>query len=102
MLPIDVHGMSRAALVEFRKGLNEQLRRVDEVLRRTDPHGLQLTIRTTTEDPAHVITVLDIAERIVCESIGKGFEVHITEQAYAGATMWESKTIAELRDVYRP
>lgn len=100
MLPINVQGMSRAALVEFRKGLSEQLRRVDDVLKKTDPHGLQLTIRTTTEDPAHVAAVLDIAEQLVVNSMGKGLEIHITEQTYAGATMWESKTIAELREKY--
>ncbi len=101
MFPINVLGMSRDALVEFRKGLTAQLRRVDEVLKKTDPHGIQLTIRTTTEDPAHVAHVLDIAEQIVAASVGKGLEIHITEQAYAGATMWESKTIAELREQYQ-
>lgn len=101
MLPINVLGMSREALVEFRKGLGEQLRRVDEALRKTDPHGLQLTIRTTTEDPAHVAAVLDIAEQTVMASVGKGLEINITEQVYAGATMWESKTLAELREKYQ-
>lgn len=100
MLPIDVQGMSREALVAFRKGLSEQLRRVDAALMKTDPHGLQLTIRTTTEDPAHIAAVLDIAEQVVVTSSGKQLEINITEQAYAGATMWESKTIAELREKY--
>lgn len=101
MLPINVLGMSREALQEFRKGLSEQLRRVDEVLKKTDPHGLQLSIKTTTADPSHVTAVLDIAEQIVVASAGKGLEIHITEQVYAGATMWESRTIAELREKYQ-
>ena len=101
MLPINVQGMSRDELVEFRKGLSEQLRRVDAVLKHTDPHGLSLTIRTTTADPSHVMAVLDIAEQIIVSSSGKGLELQITEQAYAGATMWEHKTIAELREKYQ-
>ena len=101
MLPINVLGMSREALVEFRKGLSELWRRVDEALKKTDPHGLQLTIRTTTEDPAHVTAVLDIAEQVVVTSSGKRLEMQITEQVYAGATMWESSTIAEMREKYQ-
>ena len=101
MMPINVTGMSREALVEFRKGLSEQLRRVDYALRATDPHGLQLTIRTTTEDPAYVAHVLEIAERVIAKSSGKNLEISINEQAYAGATMWEDTSIAELREKYK-
>lgn len=101
MLPINVQGMSRDALVAFRKGLSEQLRRVDEALRKTDPHGLQLTIRTTTEDTAYVAHVLEIAESVIAKSSGKSLEVSINEQAYAGATMWEDTSIAKLREKYK-
>lgn len=101
MLPINVAGMSRDALIEFRKGLSAQLRRVDEVLQKTDPHGLQLTIRTTTEDPEYIAHVLDVAESVIARASGRRLEINITEQAYAGATAWESKSIAELREKYK-
>lgn len=101
MLFVNTRGMSRDALIEFRQRLSEQLRRVDGELVQTDPHGLQLTVKTTTADKANVMALLDVAERVVANSSGKSFEIAIIEQAHSRATMWESKTIAELREKYQ-
>lgn len=100
MLFVNTRGMSRDALIQFRQSLAEQLRHVDGELAATDPHGIQLTIKTTTEDVASVVALLDVAERVVAHSSGKNFDISIIEQCHSKATMWEARTIAELREKY--
>lgn len=100
MLLVNTRGMSREALIQFRQSLAEQIRHVDGELATTDPHGIQLTIKTTTDELANVAALLDVAERVVANSSGKHFDIAIIEQAHSKATMWESKTIAELRAKY--
>ena len=100
MLLVNTRGMSRDALIQFRQSLAEQLRHVDGELAATDPHGIQLTVKTTTEDAANVAALLDVTERAVATSSGKNFEISIIEQCHSKATMWESRTVAELRAKY--
>ncbi len=100
MLLVNTRGMSRDALIQFRQSLAEQIRHVDGELATTDPHGIQLTIKTTTEEPDCVAALLNVAEQVVANSSGKNFDIGIIEQTHSKATMWESRTIAELRAKY--
>lgn len=98
---IDLTRMSETALQSWQQTLKGELRRCEAMLAGKAPHGLRVTVETTTADIESIRGIVGIAEHAIAVSSGRQLEIRIHEQDSRGASLWSSISIAELSEKYK-